>query len=220
VEETVIPEAIGVAAQAIVANAKRLGLTWTLRMATVREGEDPTNILAIYDGDTEPIGMTSMVGLIAPDSRVYVLQVPPGGNYIVGGQAGYALGEEGVNLGSASGETVSTTAMSTIPNSTFTLIKYGFGRTRIDMTGTFFTTAATTGAGFGVSFDGTDYLITGVWHNLTANAHTTFAGHMILDAMPPGPYTVIGRWRASINAAGPTRNSSDFLSIMARELAT
>lgn len=219
-DEEVLPELIGVAAQTIVENAKRLGLTWTIRMATVNEGSTPTNVLAKYDGDTDPIGMISVVGPLPNGSRVYALQVPPGGNYIIGGAAGYGLGEDGVNLDSATGETVSTTTMTSIPNSDFTFVKRGYGRVRVDMTGTFFTTSASIGAGFGVAFDGTDYLITGVWNSTAANSHKTFAGHIILDAMPPGSYSVVGIWRASAAGAGPTRSSSDFLSLMVRELAT
>lgn len=67
--------------QAVVENAQRLGLTWALRPATVVSSSP---ITAVFDGDTEPINMTSMVGSVSIGQRVYVFVVPPSGNYIAG----------------------------------------------------------------------------------------------------------------------------------------
>ena len=82
-ELKIIPEAIGVATQSIVANAKRLGLTWTMSMATTASSTT-ADIAIVLDNDTEPIDAISMIGSLSADTRVYVIQVPPGGNYIVG----------------------------------------------------------------------------------------------------------------------------------------
>jgi hypothetical protein len=72
--------------QAVAENAQRLGLTWQMRLATVvAPGTFPT---AIYDGDTVPISMTSMIGAVYAGQRVWVIQVPPSGNYIVGSTTG------------------------------------------------------------------------------------------------------------------------------------
>lgn len=73
--------AISASAQAVVDNAARLGVSWVLRIATVQQ---PTPPKVIYDGDTIAIGVTSMVGSVAAGQRVYVIQVPPSGNFIVG----------------------------------------------------------------------------------------------------------------------------------------
>ena len=67
--------------QAIIENAQKLGLVWILRQATIVD-DDP--ILATQDGDTEPIAHTSIIGSVAAGQRVYVLVVPPSGNYIIG----------------------------------------------------------------------------------------------------------------------------------------
>ena len=87
-------EPVGEATQAqiaaIVGNAQRLGLTWTLRQATITD-VNPT-VLGIYDGDTggiagqggTPIAMTSMIGSLLLGQRVYVIGVPPSGNFVVG----------------------------------------------------------------------------------------------------------------------------------------
>lgn len=76
-----IGDSANVQAKAIKANAQALGLTWTLRMATV---VDNSPVLATYDGDTEPIAMTSMIGAVTVNQRVYVIGVPPSGNFICG----------------------------------------------------------------------------------------------------------------------------------------
>jgi len=84
-ELEVLPETVAVAAQAIVANAQRLGLTWTLRIATVNIVTSESRVDAVYDGDVEAIGMENITGeALATGLRVYVLMVPPGGNFIVG----------------------------------------------------------------------------------------------------------------------------------------
>jgi hypothetical protein len=79
--EQIAPELIGSGAQAVVENAKRLGLTWTLTLATVTS---TSPVEAIVDGDTAAIGMVPMIGRLLVGRRVYVIQVPPSGNYIVG----------------------------------------------------------------------------------------------------------------------------------------
>lgn len=71
---------------ALVANAKRLGLTWGIRPATVSIGTEGTaHVQATYDGDNAKLAMLSLLGepLDAGD-RVMVISVPPAANYIVG----------------------------------------------------------------------------------------------------------------------------------------
>lgn len=69
--------------QALIENAQRLGLIWVRRPATISSA-DLGAVTAIFDGDTEPIAMTSMIGPVGVDQRVYVDIVPPAGNFIVG----------------------------------------------------------------------------------------------------------------------------------------
>jgi hypothetical protein len=83
--EQIAPELIGSGAQAVVENAKRLGLTWTITLATVTSIEP---VEAITDGDTKAIGMVSMIGQVSIGQRIYVIQVPPSGNFICGFPAG------------------------------------------------------------------------------------------------------------------------------------
>lgn len=71
----------------LIQNAQSLGLTWTLRPATVSlrldAGADQYSI--VYDADTAPITANNMTGrVLAPGQRVYGVIVPPAGNYIIG----------------------------------------------------------------------------------------------------------------------------------------
>ncbi len=85
--DQVVPELLSVQAKAVVNRAKALGLTWTLRPATIGAmGLDP---MVQYDGDTEQVGaVTIMNGEPIPGDRVMMLQVPPAGNFILGRFAG------------------------------------------------------------------------------------------------------------------------------------
>lgn len=84
------PELISAAAKQIVANAKALGLTWTIRIATISVTQsvgtnDSPLIAGIFDGDTAAIGLTNITGeQLSPGQRVYCLMVPPSGNFIIG----------------------------------------------------------------------------------------------------------------------------------------
>lgn len=72
------------AAKGVVDNAQKLGLTWQTILATVKDGTVPSSVQAVLDGDTEVISVTSTIGPIPAGARVYVITVPPAGNYAVG----------------------------------------------------------------------------------------------------------------------------------------
>lgn len=101
-----------VTTDAIVDRAKHLGLTWGLRMATVVDGSNPQAVVATYDGDDTAIGMVSMVGPLVVNARVYVLQVPPGGNFIVSHATGPTT-QLGTQIGTG-GTLLTTTAEAAI----------------------------------------------------------------------------------------------------------
>lgn len=75
----------------VIDRAAALGLIWNLKQATVQMMSDGLHVAALYDGDETAIIMTSMIGTLAPDTRVYALTIPPSGNFIVG----YSLAEVG-----------------------------------------------------------------------------------------------------------------------------
>lgn len=105
-EVTEAPELIGVGVQATADTASRLGLTWQLKLATVT---DAIPLQGVLDGDTEPIGMVSMVGTMEVDTRAYVLVVPPSGNFIVGQITAQETGAESVSFGPAASFSVAVT---------------------------------------------------------------------------------------------------------------
>lgn len=106
------PDLIGVGAQAIQDRARALGLTWILRPATVRTYNAATGkATAIYDGDTVPLGMDCLIGLLTVGQRVMGMAVPPGGNYILGRVGGNVTTTPSmVGYTSAFGNTTGTSA--------------------------------------------------------------------------------------------------------------
>lgn len=73
-----------VAVKAIVDQAVRLGLVWSLRPAKV-VGTVPTGQrMVLMDGDVNPISVYNLIGSAATDSRVMCMIVPPSGVYIIG----------------------------------------------------------------------------------------------------------------------------------------
>lgn len=83
-DHTGVANLMGVAVQELIRQARALGLTWTLRLATVVNNA-PDALTAIYDGDTAALSMVNMSGAtLEPQERVYGLIIPPSGNFIIG----------------------------------------------------------------------------------------------------------------------------------------
>jgi hypothetical protein len=80
------PALVGIGAQSIVDRAKELGLTWTLRPATVtRVGDSVTTTEVVYDGDTVAVGCVNLTGSdVRLSQRVMGMMIPPSGNFIIG----------------------------------------------------------------------------------------------------------------------------------------
>jgi hypothetical protein len=75
--------------QAVQTQAAPLGLNWALRVGTVLLGTDPAAVILRLDGgDLVKVNGFSMVGPLIPGMRVYVMEVPPAGQYVVGFVAG------------------------------------------------------------------------------------------------------------------------------------
>lgn len=71
-------------AEAVLERMNRLGLTWRLRPATITAVTPDGGIRGVYDADTQPVRLVSMLGPVAVGARVMVLRTPPAGNHIVG----------------------------------------------------------------------------------------------------------------------------------------
>jgi hypothetical protein len=79
-----ISEQISVGAQSLVRNANRLGLTWLLRVGTVISSVDSNRLEVRLDGDEANLTAVSIVGEVVAGRRVYVISIPPAGNYVIG----------------------------------------------------------------------------------------------------------------------------------------
>lgn len=83
-DSNALANVMSAAVQELIRQARNVGLTWTLRLATVVTNA-PDSMTAIYDGDTVPISMINMTGAtLEPEERVYGLIIPPAGNFIAG----------------------------------------------------------------------------------------------------------------------------------------
>lgn len=78
--------AVSAGIRGLVDNANRLGLTWNLQLGTTADVEKATgDIPVILDGDSKPITAKAITGShLLQGQRVYVVQVPPGGYFIIG----------------------------------------------------------------------------------------------------------------------------------------
>lgn len=232
--DEIIPDLIGIGAREIVANASRLGLIWQMRLATIVDGGTPPRVTAVYDGDTDEIGMTSMIGGLAPGARVFVLEVPPSGNYITGyvtPSTGYgADGYNDVATGVPStGGTTSATFVDMPGPMTFTMRKYhSYTRLRLFMSGTWFDAAGAAGTSvdFALEITGNDIATTDF--DMTQYLATIPAGVVRLpipaaeryaDVFGTGIVTVTARWRRSGGTGTPSVAAGvDFMSMSAAEV--
>lgn len=84
-EPDLLPRLMSAQADAMVERAKSLGLTWTLRPATVETAPTSTAPPAVtYDSDSAAVDAVSLIGRVYVNDRVMMLMIPPGGNYIIG----------------------------------------------------------------------------------------------------------------------------------------
>lgn len=72
--------------QALIKNAVDLGIIWQMRPATVADAKVKNGKITavLFDGDDEPIAMTTLIGPVYVDQRVMVAVVPPAANFIIG----------------------------------------------------------------------------------------------------------------------------------------
>lgn len=70
----------------LIENAKRLGMSWSLRPATVVSSSAvaATAPRVIVDGDTAQVRPISLVGPLHPNQRVMVMTTPPSGLHVIG----------------------------------------------------------------------------------------------------------------------------------------
>jgi hypothetical protein len=137
------------------------------------------------------------------------------------------LGENGIaGVATTSGanQITSTTYVSmagTGSVTSFSLVKaLTSTRTRIEMSATFYTSVATSGARFGVLINGVDYDVCQLRADIPANQRLQVSGFIYIGAsvIAAGTWTVQGRWLRTEGAGTLTRDTGDWLAISAREL--
>jgi hypothetical protein len=210
-------------ARAVVDNAKRLGLIWTLRAATVVDGINPAAVLAIYDGDTTVIAMTSMLGPLPTGIRVYALGVPPAGNFITG-FAGPALCLPTENIaGVLNAGTTTSASYSDLPNvggvaSRVSIAKQlDATKLRVDMHITARSTVTLTIGKFGVLVNNVDNDVALMRFDVTTREQVSGTA-IVATGLTAGTYTVQGRWLRSSGTGTLTIDTADWLSMTVAEV--
>lgn len=92
-------------------------------------------------------------------------------------------------------------------------------RLRVFIAVTFYTTAPSVGAEFGVRVNGVDTRVTAFWPTCPSGVRLSLSGSTILPAgVPAGVQVVTLRWRATAAAAGPNISTADMLSLEVEEV--
>ena len=203
------PSLLSTQAEAVVDNAPRLGLVWSMRRATVEESRSNDIVTATYDGDGVPIDMVSMIGPFPKGTRVYVIGVPPAGNFIVGRVKPLSM-QHVLNRQNSVSTTTSTTYVNltniagtafVAPESGIVTILYTALMTNNNVAGgaqltPLISTGAVVGAGTAVLAASNDNAI-GFDQHATASESMRFGGHYTATGLIPGfQYNVSMQGRA------------------------
>lgn len=212
-------EEIGVGIEALVDTFRRMGLMWRLLPATVFAADAPSALQVILDGDTEPTRAISMVGLPPVGGRVFVMVVPPAGNYVVGRSGrSSVVNENGVGAPGVVDSTSSAAYANLLGVSSFPFTKQDANsRLKVTIHAGAFVSIATTRPTYGVLLGATDYDVVSQTIN-PINTHTNISGVSYLTGVPAGGYTVQGRWKRVSGTGLVQRNTEDWLSISVKEL--
>ena len=99
--------------------------------------------------------------------------------------------------------------------------KFGSAKSKvvIFMSGTFFTAGTFTGGVFGAHINGSDVDVARVSAAMSVNVHQTFSGFAAVASLAAGTYTIQGRWHCDSGSDTLTRNTADWLSLSAIEVA-
>lgn len=94
----------------LVDEAKRLGLTWQIRPATVTAVTSGAAAVGVWDGDptSVEVPLIDLAGVIVGD-RVYVMSIAEGGNYIIGSPTANTRQVECLGANASDNGTVATT---------------------------------------------------------------------------------------------------------------
>lgn len=216
--------------QALQDNARRLGLTWQLAIATVVDATNPLATVLQFDGDDSSTpGAIPMVP-VGAGARVYVMQVPPAGNYIIGYATPAALATvSSMFIGGGPTQNSTTNVFTNILNASSQPFgvninkKFDSTALRIDVQATFYSTTSASQPLFGIQVTGVAGSDSGAaglalpshWigfvpiANSTLNAHTPWAGTIVLPGLTAGVATVQLFWQRNGGAGGLRMDAND-----------
>jgi hypothetical protein len=220
--EQLAPSLVGTGAQAIQDNAKRLGLTWTLRPGTVQAySGDSGQVSIIFDGDTTAIGAVSLAGILIPAQRVMGMIIPPGGNFIIGGLEPFAP-----HITNVYGQAPVTTTVSgafvnigTVSPVQFTYTKYS-DHTDILISAHiqfFVGVSAGTQAVFALT-NGTQIAEIGRMQTNVINSHTQTSNVSRLTGMSAGIHTINLQWARLAGVGTLAMTAEDTISVSMQEI--
>lgn len=206
--------------QAIKDNAERLGLVWQIRTGTV-QSSDAALAVVTFDNDEAPtVGITNMTGtVLALGERVYVVSVPPAGQYVVGYMNAVRLGCNCETAGSMSTGTTSSTVYVAQPGSPSVQLTKKFDDTQLKFSWaqTYYTTSATDAEFAAVS--GSTQVFLGKHHtsNGALNSHTPISGMIRVAGIPAGRRTWVGSWSTPTGGGTLKVDSGDFWTMCIEE---
>lgn len=224
------PEEIQTLTQAVVANARRLGLMWGIRPGRVTSISP--RLMVLCDGDEEvSIPCDSMVGQLLIGLRVYVMAVPPSGNYVVGFLGGF--GQEVYNnvlTGDPSSGGTTSASLADMPGPMqLSFRKYNDStRLRLGISGTWFDAVGSAGTSpsFAINvananFGNGDQFLSVYRATLPAGVVRLpiIAMEKIFTGIGAGMLTLTARWARQTGAGTPSvAAGTDILNMTAEEI--
>jgi len=201
--------------KALTANAKRLGITWQMAMATSISSEGSSQEwVVIMDGDASntPIKIISLIGVAPNFTRVAVLSLSHGGNYAIGLISSNPLPHcAGTGLHTFGSGTTTSASFSDTPGASSLVFTKLSSTSRLFITAHLntFSTVGSTKARFAVTVDGgaNDTNIAEAVLS-AANSVIGTSGSCILDGVAAGAVTIQLRWRR-VSGTGTLTMSTD-----------
>lgn len=211
------PALIGVGVQAVVEQAQQLGLTWTLRPATVTAQSTASAGSITFDGDTAALYCINLTDQSYPAGTRVMGLITPTGIYIISGLTPLARSTI-LNNFAGVGSTSSATYVNMPAPSSLTFTKASSeSYLRVDAAPTMFVTGVTGSVFIAVNIDGVDYGMGGLFFN-TFSVHTSIPCFQLIAGIAAGTYTAQMRWLKVGGTGVVQSNVDDFMEVMISEV--
>jgi hypothetical protein len=211
------PAIVSAGLDQLLQQARSLGLTWSLRLATI---STISPLTAIFDGDTVPLNVTSMTGgYYYSAQRVYVIILPPAGNFVVGYADPPTLGYNCYTTQSLTAGTTTSATYVDMPGSPGLTITKLYDETSLRLTThlSWFSTGSAASALFAATSGSSQaFLARQATANGTLNNHTVVSGTAIVSGINRGLQTWTGAW-AKVGGGTLSVDTTDFYSLCVEE---